>query len=216
MKPNSVGKKHLYFNPGTAVSFNTTELAAIDSTLGNAPESLYPYAYTATVRDDYDTMNFSTGSYNVSDVAAQRNLAWGVFLSPENDKKNLLFQASGVLDLQCDSALDDYMQCGFFFGRTASSVITSTKAATANQLAKGIWLPGHSSVTVGGFTGQPRYMSIGFEGEIFSYYLNGGYNYCFGVWVQNPGAAVGSVSLKGTISLRKYSTELGVFRPSTA
>jgi len=208
LRPNFIGSKSLYLNPAF-VSFTTAELALIGTTTPNT--TVQPYAYTATVRDDYDAMNITIPTRN---QAVTTRLAFGVFLSPENEKGNLIFQVSGnVQDIHSASA-SAYPTCSFFFGRKATNnTVVSSKAGANNDLAAYMLLPVKShSNQAPGTTGK---MNVSVETEVFSVGLSGGYVYCFGFYIDNPiGAGIITHDLQASLAMRKYSSELGVFRPS--
>jgi len=206
IRPNFIGPKALYLNP-SYVQFSSAELALVDSVLTS--HVIQPYAYTATVNDNYDAVNIGfDDSTTGSDIVAYRRVAFGLFLSPENEKKNLIFQVSGQASISLEDA--GYMYGNFFFGRKATdNTVVSSKAAASNDLAKWMVLPNATHAATSNFG-----MAHSIETDVFSLELSGGYVYCFGYMISNPGA--GNITMHGTISLavRKYNTELGVFRPS--
>jgi len=212
IRPNFIGPKALYFNPSIAAAteLTTTDLAAIDGAIDFA--TVNPYAYSATVRDDYDTMNINFSNAGSSLALGQR-VAVGLFISPSNDLKNLLFQVSGKASILF-SGTSIVPMCRFFFGRKASNnTVTSSKAAPANTLAAYQVLPSITSSAVK--STSELFFNDSINHEIFSLESSGAYNYCFGVMIDNHSAS-NAVGLYGSInlSIRKYQSELGVFRPS--
>jgi len=208
MRPDPVGPKVLYFNPSSD-KLSTANLAAIDSV--HATDTVQPYAYTATVRDDYDAFNFLTDDA-ASNLVTDRRVAFGLFLSPQNDLKSFMFQLYGKACFLVGGT-NVTPKGSFFFGRKATNnTVTSDKASANNTLAKWIYLPSiHTSDRLG--TGNRVYTDE-INTELFSYELSGGFVYCFGFMMDNNGAA--DISLKGGVSLafRKYSTVIQEFSPT--
>jgi len=204
-RPDFIGRKSLYLNPSSD-KLTTANIAAIDTAFSDV---ISPYAYTATVRDDYDSFNFLFSDAG-SDLVAGQRLAVGLFLSPQNEQGNLLFQLSGALKLVRSGTITTTSQ--FFFGRKATNnTVVSDKTAPQNTLASFMYLP--SNKLNSGVLSTPVHDSI--ETEVFSLNLAGGYVYCFGLLLDNV-SAVTTDTLKGGVSLsmRKYSSEIEVFRPS--
>lgn len=210
MKPNSIGSKILYLNPSRDV-LTTTNLAAIDGAYDNA--TLAPYAKSATVRDDYDAYNFDTEDAGSTLVAGQR-MAVGLFLSPENDKHNLLFQLSGKINLYL-TGTNITVNTNFFFGRKATNnTVVSDKTAPQNTLEIYTMLPDTSIAYANDRTGG-QFISQSIKDELFALENSGKFVWCFGVVIDNLSAS--DVALRGTIGalgMRKYSTEVSSFKPS--
>jgi len=203
MKPDFVGSKSLYLNP-SADTFTTADLAAIDGS--NGWGTILPYAYTATVREDYDAFNF--GTTGTPDIAASSRVAFGLFLSPSNDKHNLIFQVSG----RALFAMQDSGYCfgNFFFGRKATNnTVVSDKASANNSLAKFMYLPSNQVSSV---NNSNIHDSI--ETEIFSLELAGGFVYCFGYQLTNYSGTAMTIDGGVSLSIRKYSSTIPAFRPS--
>jgi len=204
MKPNVIGPKVLYYNPSATV-LTTANITAIDEAID--PSSLKPYAYSATVREDYDARNFLTSPEATgSAVPAGQRLAVGIFLTPDNNKGNLLFQLSGRAQFSIATSSADY-QMGFFFGRKATNdTVISDLTAPQNALDKFIYLPAvHTAVGA-----QAAFASL--EIELFSQELAAGFVYCFGFHFDNPTAS--SHVLTGGICLaaRKYAYPTSVWQ----
>lgn len=210
IRPDVIGMKPLYFNPASDV-FTTANLAAIDGAY--AYNALLPYAYIATVRNDYDAFNFHTSNAG-STIAAGVRIAFGLFLTPENDKENLLFQVTGKASLVSDNT-DVPLITNFFIGRAASNTVVSDKTTPQNTMAKWMFLPKSAVSTTNFFvavSGSATY-DDSIREDVFTYELEGGFNYVFGYVIDNHGAA--GHLLKGHVhlSFRKYASAMTVFSP---
>lgn len=191
MKANVVGSKALYLNPGVT-SFTTGELAAIDTTFAMA--TISPYAYTATVREDYDTRNFNFDDAGAT-LAFGNRVAFGLFLSADNSKKNLLWQFSGKSHI-IFTGNTTQIHGAFFIGRRATSdTVVSSKAAASNTLAAYALLPHNFSQFLAN-----AYLVQSVETEGFTLELEDGFVYCFGYLIDNVSAAT-DILMKGGISL---------------
>jgi len=212
IRPNFVGSPWMYLNP-SADYFSTAELAAIDTAFD--PAVVSPYAYTATVADDKDAFNFNMAAAGSVLVAGMR-VAFGLFLSPENEKKNLMWQVTGKAKLY-GSGTGLATHGSFFFGRKATNnTVVSSKASANNTLASYMLLPS-KSVQMPNFpttSGTTTVIVDSIQSNGFSLYLDAGYVYCFGYLLDNVTA--NNATLYGGINLsfRKYQSEIGVFRPS--
>lgn len=205
MKPNVVGPKILYLNPSTD-RFTTAEIALIDTNI--SATDIKPYAYTATVRDDYDAFNFATDDAGSTLVPSVR-VAWGLFLSPQNEKGNLLFQLSGKAHFT-SSLTGGLVSGGFFFGRKATNnTVTSSKAGTANTLDKFIILPSNSQIA----PNVPGLIADSIQSEIFTLAVTGGYVYCFGYFLQNGAGSNTTLLGKVDLAIRKWTEPINVFTP---
>jgi len=208
IRPNFVGSKVLYNNP-SSVSFTTADVALIDEGLDTSLCS--PYAYTATVRDDIDSINYRLPAAGV-DLLTIQQVSMGLFLSPDNEKNNLLFQVSGAANIIVNGSTS--FHSSFFFGRKATNnTVSSTKAGVANTLDKFILLPTSRANTLNSAT-TISLVGDSIEKEILSIYSSGAYVYCFGFIIRNYSGS--TITMKGSIDLsfRKYQSEIGVFRPS--
>jgi hypothetical protein len=125
IRPDLVGRNLLYNDP-TNVSFTTAELGLIDSSRDT--RTMYPYAHTATLADNEDEVNIDIAG---QDIASSSKVAFGLFLSKELTKGNMLFNIQACVS---GNTTNTAIQWYPFFGRTSSSTITSTKATTANEL----------------------------------------------------------------------------------
>lgn len=210
MKPNSVGPEILYLNPGIA-TLSTTNFAAIDTAFSMS--TISPYAYTATVRSDYDAYNFVAEDAGGVIVAGQR-VAFGLFLSPDNDKGNLLFQVTGKAFYRTVSATGLVgMQGQFFFGRKATNdTVVSSVVGPENTLAKYMLLPNKSGVMASAAALQSIDYSI--EDQVFTLSLPGGFVYCFGFYLENVSGTNYTMSGGVSLAMRKYSSELPAWSPS--
>jgi len=206
MKPNIIGSKVLYLNPST-VAFSTAELAAID-TVDNSPD-IYPYAYTGTVANNYDSYNIDL---DACDIATQSKVSFGVFLSPENDKGSLLFQVN-IAGKVYHSGSSAFSVEAFFGRKATNNTVTSSKAGANNLLSKYIVIPAQTWANA---DGAGKYCNISVNSELFSLSSAGEYVYCAGITVTNLSGSTAASLRDGlfTISLRKYNSELTVFEPS--
>lgn len=211
IKPDFVGPQALYFNPVLATpKFTTANIAAISTAVG-AMDVISPYAYTATVSDEYDSSNFLLADAGAELDAAKR-LAVGLFLTPDNDLGNLLFQVSGSVHINSEEDTNSDFAGRFFFGRKATNnTVVSDLTAPQNTLAKYTILPSVSSwlMNVTKYT----HLNDSIQSQVFSLKVAAGYVYCFGYMLDNFG---GNTPLcNGIISLavRKYRTSIDCFRP---
>lgn len=208
IRPNFIDSKTLYLNPGFD-AFTTAEIALIDSP--NSNNVVNPYAYTAAVREDYDAFNFYASDSGANLAAGQR-VAFGLFLTADNLKGNLLFQLYGKARFNL-SGTNTAIHGTFIFGRRAvSDVVVSSKAGPNNLLSTFIGVPSMSLVNTGLSTAGLLVDSV--ETELFSLKLDAGFVYCFAYMMSNYSAS--PVTLLGGVSLafRKYQSEIGVFRPA--
>jgi len=217
LRAEMVGPKILYFNPSMSSKISTANLAAIKTTAG-AMDVMSPYAYTATVADEYDTCNFILADAGAT-LAATSRVAFGLFLTPDNEKGNLLFQVSGKAAFSSVTGTNPLVRGGFFFGRKATNnTVVSSLAAVSNTLAKFQYLPSKfERVSGGASSGTSSGISLhdSIETEIFTLTLSGGYVYCFGYYLENYAASTPDVALHGGVSLqfRKFRSSLDVFNP---
>lgn len=213
IRPNAIGPKSFFFEPGLS-TFTSAEIAAIDQS--HNPSSLpFPYAYTATVRDDYDSRNFSTDSgASTQNLLAAQQFAFGLFLSPNYDLRNLLFQLSAHVHVASLGGDDAHpIRVIPFFGRTAAATVTSSKAAQSNLLSSWIQLPvqaiaRHGDNAAG--TIIANIVEVSVYQELFALRAStptlGTYPWCFGVLIQNTSGAEHSMSFHASLAFRKYGT----------
>lgn len=208
IKPDFIGPKSLYLNPASD-QLVSADLAAIDTDY-TVTTVIQPYAYTATVADNYDAFNFLFDNAG-ADLLPNRRIAVGLFLSPQNDKGNLLFQVSGKVDISGGAVA--ITKGSFFFGRkSTNNTVVSTKVAAANSLALYRLLECKQKMSY--ISGTTQIISESCEEEVFTLNLSGGFVYCFGYFLDNMSGAIAQ-SLRGHIclSVRKYASTLDVFRP---
>lgn len=206
MKPSITGPKIIFSNP-SAVTFTSAEIALIDDPL--SANTIKPYAQSATVQSHYDSMHV------VPDLAcaqvANSRVAWGVFLTPGNDFKNLLFQVSGRARFYITGT--SVLASGFFFfGRRASSdTVVSSKASANNTLDKWIVLPSRSNSNQ---LSNPCYIHDSICDEIWAERDASGYVWCFGYALDNLSGA-NAIGVNGFVdfSLRKWDSPVSEFRP---
>lgn len=207
MKPNIVGKKTMAMSSNLAIgfeSFTTAELANIDSTYSD--EAVYPWARSATVREDYDCINVRLHS---SDIAIGSKIAFGVFLSPNNEKGNLMFQVSGRS--QFNASAGSFSAYWILGRKKTNNTVVSSKAAASNELEKYQLI--HSWDTY--YSNSGAYKSSILD-EIFSFEKSGAYVYCLALVIQNSNGAA-ATTLYGSfisIQLRKYVSELSYYNAS--
>ena len=159
--PNLSGPK-VYLDDPAFVDFTGAELALIDSS--DASATVYPYAYTATVAEDFDETNCSLLNVN---IAANQKVAFGVFLTSDDEKGNLMFEISGAVAGTMSPSIVTYA----IFGRCNASTVTSTKAGTANQLSTYTLLPGRRQY---GNTES----EFSFQQQVFAYNSNSTNPFC--------------------------------------
>jgi len=208
IRPNFIGAPALYFNPSSD-KLSTANFAAIDATY--TTDSISPYAYTATVAENYDAFNFKTDDAGSVLTAASR-VAFGLFLTPDNEKKNLMFQLSGRVQLE--SLAGGRTGGFFFFGRKATNnTVVSDKTGVQNTLAKWVSLPAQNFL-VGPNNAASNQLSESIQTELFSLELASAYVYCFGYAIDNYHTSNSTIRGSVDLAFRKYNSELGVFRPS--
>lgn len=206
IKPDFIGDKIFYLNP-SFTTVTTAVYAGIDGAIDN--KLVLPYAYTATVRDDYDARNYEFEQAGVTAVLGTR-AAFGLFLSPENDKHNLLFQVNGKVSIIAPAA-NGLLRVGFFFGRRATSnTVVSNGGSPQNSLAQFMYLPCDVMYDQASLNGR---VSASICRDLFALELAGGFVYSFGFFVENH-AASAAITGFASLSFRKYRDEIGVFRPS--
>lgn len=217
MKPNVIGPKILYLNPSDDV-FTTAQLAAIDTAYWPVVGNYSPYAKSATVRDDYDTGRFLSDTAATSNIAGKMRNSFGLFLSADNNKKNLLWQLSGSIYVSVIDTIDvtQNLRTSFFFGRKATNdTVTSSKSAVSNTLEKVMTLPAKvlSSHTgpLGATSGNGNSFYASIESELFSLEEAGKFVYCFGASIDNTGSDALPCVFDISLSLRKFVTPMFVY-----
>lgn len=206
MKPNQLGPKTMFLNPGLT-TFTSADFAAIDGDAGS--NTIYPYAYSAVVRSDYDSRKFGSTTTNV-DLVATKRVALGLFLSPESRECNLLFQLSGSVHYWFNGT-SPIAGGFFFFGRKKTdNTVTSSKAATSNELDSWIVLPVNFQ-----YEYSAGLMNASIEKELFALNDPGKYCYCFGFAFDNFSVSNPlNTKFHCDLSFRKYNSEISAFMPS--
>jgi len=209
IRPNFIGPKAFFLNPGQDL-FTAAELALIDGSRDSASANYLPFAYSATVREDYDSRRFCIDNEN---IAAGVRASFGLFLTPDNEMKNLLFQVAGQIRISTagDSGV---IVPSFFLGRKATdNTVVSTKAGTANALATHILLPGQGSNHRTAGTASNLY-TYSIQSEVFALVDTAAFVWCFGAAIENASGSTAALRADISLSFRKYATELDVFRPT--
>jgi len=210
IRANVIGSKIFYLNPGNT-TFDSTIIAAIDSTCTPAAANVKPYAYSATVRDDYDARNFFVDKGTVGTIVSGQRLAFGLFLSPENNKGNLLFQLSGRLMCQFDI---NYLNAHFFFGRKATNnTVVSDTASANNALDKYMILPCTTESLSVDDSSDDLFSVMNIQTELVTLSESDGYVYCFGVMIDNLAGSNRTFGMDCSLSIRKYGSEFPAFIP---
>lgn len=210
IRANVIGPKVFYLNPGNT-TFDSTIIAAVDSTCTPDAANVKPYAYSATVRDDYDARNFFVSKGSPATLISGQRLAFGLFLTPELSKGNLLFQLSGRLALQFDI---NYLNAHFFFGRkgTDNTVVSDTASAN-NALDKYMILPASNECATVDDSSDDIYTVLNIQTELVTLAESAGHVYCFGVMVDNLAGSNRTFGMDCSLSIRKYGSEFSAFTP---
>jgi len=204
LKANIIGSKAFHLNPGQT-SYDAAAVAAGSSSDSYLVGQMQPNAYTATVREDYDARTFISDA--TVDFIANNRFACGLFLTPENNKGNLLFQLSGEVIVTADAGAS--LNGGFIFGRKATN---NTVAVGPNALASYSRVPYKSLMQFN--DGVNFCMRYSVETELFTLQQAAGFVYCFAFdIVNNAGTDGTSGRFCATLSVRKFSTALDVFVP---
>jgi len=199
IRPNLTGDIVRYSDP-TLTSLADAEIVLVDSAASS--RDIYPYAYTATVSDDYEEAN-----YNLIEKTSKSamKLVYGIFLSADNNKKNLLFNASVSVNAE---TVDSRVLIYPIFGRTTASTVTSTKAGTANVLDNYIILPhilSHCDTAAA--------IAMNMNTQILGLYKSTGEIWCLGVVIANVSGADRVLNLECSMQLTKHGTTTDVFKP---
>lgn len=218
IKPDMTGRKQFYINP-TIDTFTAAQLANIASAMGVTAASIQPFAYTGTVSSQYDAHNFSTDTLGTGCALADgKRIAFGLFLTPQSDLGNVLFQLSANLDLTAWCANAWYVRPKFFFGRVASTnTVTSSKASANNALDKfSLIAPNAGSISFAHPTTDFIGVNYGVETEIFSILDTTAtqYNYVFGCMIENNTGVSATIAFQLSLAFRKYGDVLSVYRPT--
>lgn len=212
IKANRVGDKVFYLNP-SVTEFVSGDTDLIAGTYSNLAASYMPYAYTSTVRSDYDSHRFvSTGAapVQISDV---ERVSFGLFLTPQNEFGSFLFQLSGSIQVLHTG---NPSMPNFFFGRQATNnTVVSSKVGSNNALAKVLVLPPTSVAYAPAGTDGQAMIQYGIQTELFALSETGLFNYCFGASFSNPASSYTSEQYFDiSLAVRKHSTTLTVFPPA--
>jgi hypothetical protein len=198
IRPNLVGCNVHYEEPAET-SLTTADIAAIDSTRNS--HDFYPYAYTATIDDNYDEQSYLIGAQTLPTL---QKLTFGLFLSPDLEKQGLIFNVNGHI---AGDFGDSLIHAFFVFGRTASDVVTSSKVAQSNLLEDYVILPASAI----GKTSVNQSYSI--DRQVYARYVSDGSNYFFGICVQSHSGSDKTVSLQASLQFAKFGANLDCFRP---
>jgi len=134
IKPGSIGKRPIW-EIGGQNSYTGAQLLAMDGPWGDANgHSLWPVAYTATLDERSDGRVYRVNNNSTYTFPASMAISWGLFLTPDDVLKSLLFWCSGGVNYFISGA-DHYVVGGFFFfGRlNAATVPVVDLAAPQNQ-----------------------------------------------------------------------------------
>lgn len=198
IRPDFVGKKIIFEKPNKLMT-TTSINAAVDSTIANA--DIYPQAYTETVNDNFDERIVLTdGACN---IATGNKLAFGLFLSPENEKNGLMFNVSGGVFTRSGSGS---VGITFFFGRQAGTTVTSSTGTPENQMEDYIVL----GCEEGGYT---NHRSVKLNEQIFAKRVGDGGNFVFGVLIRNLAGSDDQLYLDLYLSFQKFGQNIDCFRP---
>lgn len=205
MKRSNLVGNHILLEDQGDKTFTNAIVDAIDSASNSI--DVYPWCKSATVQEYRDSHNFHSLGYATT-LAQGQKVAFGVFLTADNDKGNLVFDVNGCINIQRDGTNVSVYP---IFGRTYASTLTQSDAAASNLLDHYIILP---------FGLNPVYEVTNFQdyctfkNSILSIELSDGYIYCL-AWViesHNSGADVGMI-FHASLDIQKYSSVTNVYRP---
>lgn len=200
LKPNIVGE-HLIYDPNVqgSTGFTSADLAAIDADLDQNQQ--YPYAYSGTVRDDYDACKYYVDDAGVHILADKKN-SFGVFLSADEDIGDFLFVCSGRVEIFSEADLMVYP----FLGVRTGSAVTSSLVAASNSVSDYMLLPCDVSR-------DTNCLSVSWR-EVCCYIHEGnGYPLCHAFTVENPGSD-NEIIMRSSIMIHKWKKEINVYNPS--
>jgi len=208
-KPNIVGSKIIFDDPGVTTLTNTI-VDAVDTSITTAAPSVY--TYSATLPEQYNVRNYRSVATDV-DLSATNRLALGVFLSStEADDLNVpvLYSVHGSIEWSNEGAFTG--NSWFGFGRAPASAVVQDDAAPANALSSFVILSHRTANSVQSSTQQAHHNS--FNDDILVY-PGTGYPVCFFVCIENLSAAgLNMDALQCTLCIQKYVKDLPVYRPS--
>lgn len=192
-----------YYDKSSNVDFSQANLDAIDSS--NASLNLYPYAQSATVQEDHDDTNLSIlGSYAM--VAGQK-IAFGLFLTPDNEKGSLMFHGDIAVEMNISDA--NVMLYGIY-GRTNASAVVSSVVGNENLLSTYRYLRcNHSDMT--------NTKSLAYNGQIFSDNEEAGggsgYNHVLGFVIENHSGGTPTIVMRASMAFKKHGKNLSYYDP---
>jgi len=212
IKPDVVGSKAMFFNPGVS-TFTAAELALIDGSRDSAASNYLPYAHSATVRTDYDSRRFCI---DAEAIAADTRVSFGLFLTPENEKGNMMFQVSGQCRIYTPVDNGGIIP-SFFFGRKATNnTVVSSKAGANNALAVLTLLPPTAVSTRGSYVDEVNSIDYAIETTVLAEndYTNYPYVWCFGVALDNADNSDITVRADCSLAVRKHGKSFPVYLPA--
>jgi len=204
MKPDLSNNPFYYKNP-SIFTLTDTIVDAIDSATTN--NNIYPYANTSVVSEDFAELVVRNNSSSNPTLTANYRIAYGVFLSALNDRKDIIFQVNGSFVTYRDASASIYP----IIGRASSNSVVSSSSSVENLLSTYSILP-YSSGSLGGSPNQSiASVSIDIYKRLDS---SNTYPYFFGWVIEAGGALCTLATIVSSISVRAYSNEVDPYRPS--
>jgi len=212
---NYEGSKMLFGDPGETI-FTNAIVDAIDT--ATTSTDIYPYAYSATLQNQFDERNFRSLATDV-DIAISSRIAFGLFLADTTEtgntaKKNVILSMRGshIFNTEALASIRAY----YIFGRCSASTVTSTTAATANLLSEYIVIPERAPVNRSYMaTSTPFEQRGACSEDIVKIAFGGtGYPLFFGLVIENlsPSTAYNFDQLVCSLSFQIWDQPLQAYR----
>jgi len=173
-------------------------MALIDAAV--SAHTIYPYARTASVPEVSNEENIFI---NLQDLALGMKIGTGIFLTPDNNKGNLMFNAQGSIVIGAASA---GMSAYPIFGRTDASAVTSSKTGVENELAE------YKMIAQSHFQSD-NVLVVSFNTQIFGEWQDGANNWCLAWVIANTTGGAITFSANASLAIQKYSVATDVYRP---
>jgi len=199
LRPSFTGNIHYMKNPAVT-ALTTANIIAIDGASG-AGTVFQPYAYTATVVDDKEEHNYCIDG---QDLGANLKVCFGIFLSAEDTKRNMMFNIQGALSYKGSS---HSVKIYPIFGITNATTVTSTLIAQANDLD--YW----KIISCEGVSAGASAKFITFNTQIVIEGRSDAKLKCL-AWVLDNESGAGSTNyVLSSLSMQKYTETTDVFKP---
>lgn len=197
-RPNFVGNPLVYSAPGITTLSN----ANVDAiSFPTSSTNVYANTHSATVPTSFNERVYRNTATDL-DLAINNNFCVGLFLSANQDKKNVVYQCNGYCAFTTNVSAQPYA----IFGRASSSTITASVTAPDNLLSTYAFLP----ITTGGST---RNCSVNVD-VLKIYDSSNAYPYFFGFMFTNGPSLSTIAALVCSLSFRAYVDEIDAHQPS--